>query len=527
MEALPSPRAQTAGDELAHRLRLRLAAMVLLANLGGGIVVWALLGVLLPYTGGVLHFDPFIAIVAAYVAVAIPGGMWWWERRGAALWRWLREERDPDPRERELALQEPMRAVVIAGTLWGVAAVLFGALQGAESGSLHEALDVVVTTALGGLTTCAVTYLVSEWILRPLTARALVAGPPSEPVGPGVGSRLVIGWALVTGVPLLGVAVLAASTLAGDPHDIDELAGGALVLAGGAFAAGLLATVAAARSLARSVGSVRGALGRIRAGDLDARVAVDDSGEVGALQVGFNEMAEGLAERERIREAFGTYVDREVAEHVLREGTALEGEEVEVTLLFLDIRGFTSFAERLRAPEVVATLNRLFERIVPVIHAQGGHVDKYVGDGLLAVFGAPRRQPDHADQALAAALEIAAAVEDEFGEELSVGIGLNSGPVVAGSLGGAGRLEFSVIGDAVNVAARVEAATRQTGDRVLVAARTRELLEGVKMRFVERPGLTLKGKTRAVAIYAPVSDSAPAPPPPSGRPSTPAAKRWA
>jgi adenylate cyclase len=505
-----SARDYTTGDQLARRLRRRLAAMVLLANLGGGLVVWALLGVLLPYTGGVLHFDPFIAIVAVYVALAIPGGMWWWERRGEALWRWLREERDPDPRERELALQEPMRAVVIAGTLWGVAAVLFGALQGAESGSLHEALDVVVTTALGGLTTCAVTYLVSEWILRPLTARALAAGPPSEPVGPGVGSRLIIGWALVTGVPLLGVAVLATSTLAGDPHDIDELAGGALVLAGGAFAAGLLATVAAARSLARSVGSVRGALARIRAGDLDARVAVDDSGEVGALQVGFNEMAAGLAERERIREAFGTYVDREVAEHILREGTALEGEEVEVTLLFLDIRGFTTFAERLSARDLVATLNRLFERIVPIVHGHGGHVDKYVGDGLLAVFGAPRRQDDHADAALAAALEIARAVEAEFREELSVGIGLNSGSVVAGNVGGGGRLEFSVIGDAVNLAARVESATRQTADSVLIAGRTKELLrrtDGIEL--VERPGLTLKGMTKPVEIYAPVLREAP------------------
>ena len=180
-----------------------------------------------------------------------------------------------------------------------------------------------------------------------------------------------------------------------------------------------------------------------------------------------------------------------------------------MTMLFLDIRGFTTFAERLSAPAVVATLNLLFERIVPIIHRHHGHVDKYVGDGLLAVFGAPRRQDDHADQALAGGIEIAAAVEDEFGDELSVGVGLNSGPVVAGNVGGASRLEFSVIGDAVNVAARVESATRQTGDAVLIAWRTKELLTGTKIRFVERPGLTLKGKTQSVAIYAPVSPPAP------------------
>ncbi len=217
-------------------------------------------------------------------------------------------------------------------------------------------------------------------------------------------------------------------------------------------------------------------------------------------------MVEGLAERERIREVFGTYVDREVAEHILREGISLEGEEVEVTMMFVDIRDFTSFAERSSAPEVVATINRLFERAVPIIRAHRGHVDKFVGDGLLAVFGAPRREADHADQALAAALEIERAVTEEFHGKLSVGIGLNSGPVVAGNVGGAGRLEFSVIGDAVNVAARVQAATRRTGDAVLVSEHTRRLLSRATAASLEdRPTVPLKGKTQAVALYAPIS----------------------
>jgi adenylate cyclase len=171
--------------------------------------------------------------------------------------------------------------------------------------------------------------------------------------------------------------------------------------------------------------------------------------------------------------------------------------------MFIDIRDFTGFAERSTAPNVVATLNRLFERIVPVIHEHGGHVDKFVGDGLLAVFGAPRRQADHADHALAAALEIERAVREEFGGELGIGIGLNSGTVVAGNVGGAGRLEFSVIGDAVNVAARVEAATRQTGDTILVAEETTRLLGDSAIPLEERPAVSLKGKRETVTLYAP------------------------
>ncbi len=211
-------------------------------------------------------------------------------------------------------------------------------------------------------------------------------------------------------------------------------------------------------------------------------------------------MVGGLAERERIRQTLGTYVDPDVAERILKEGTRLAGETVEVTIMFIDVRNFTSFSERTPADRVVAAINHLFEQIVPLIHEHGGRVDKFVGDGLLAVFGAPRRQPDHADQALAAALQIAADVTSPEG--LTFGVGLNSGEVVAGNVGGAGRLEFSVIGDPVNVAARVEAATRETGDTILLAENTRRLLKHDHPELVERAGIELRGKKDAVKVYA-------------------------
>jgi adenylate cyclase len=169
--------------------------------------------------------------------------------------------------------------------------------------------------------------------------------------------------------------------------------------------------------------------------------------------------------------------------------------------MFLDIRDFTAFAEETPADEVVAAINGLFEQIVPIIHECGGHVDKFVGDGLLAVFGAPRRRNDHADRALTAAVKIAERVNSTEG--LKLGIGLNSGLVVAGNVGGAGRLEFSVIGDPVNVAARVEAATRETGDTILLTERTRDLLADSHPQLVERTGIELKGKRETVNVYAP------------------------
>ena len=237
-------------------------------------------------------------------------------------------------------------------------------------------------------------------------------------------------------------------------------------------------------------------------GDLDVEVPVYDGSEVGLLQAGFNRMVEGLRERRRIREVLGAYVDHDVAEHILGEGVSLEGEEVEVTLMFLDVRDFTAWAERTDPREVVEGLNGLFELVVPMVHERRGHIDKFVGDGLLAVFGAPRRDDEHADQALGAALEIDRAVRDDGAGDLQIGIGLNSGRVVAGNVGGGGRLEFSVIGDTVNVAARIEAATRETGDPILLSEHTVAALRRDEVELEERPDVELRGKSERVRLYA-------------------------
>jgi adenylate cyclase len=151
----------------------------------------------------------------------------------------------------------------------------------------------------------------------------------------------------------------------------------------------------------------------------------------------------------------------------------------------------------------------MFELAVPVIHDHGGHVDKFIGDGLLAVFGAPQRLPNHAAAAVAAAQEIARVVDAEFRGALSVGIGVNTGTVVAGNVGGAGRFEFSVIGDPVNVAARIEATTRQTGDTILISGRTLALLEEATVAVEERPDVELKGKTGSVSLFAVRSGQSP------------------
>ena len=303
---------------------------------------------------------------------------------------------------------------------------------------------------------------------------------------------------VITGVVAVGIT--------GQGHNLELPDLGLAVVVSVFIAAtiSLALTLLLADSIAEPISDLQQATTRLSGGDFAVRVPIITTDETGVLAGSFNEMAAGLEQRERLREAFGTFVDPALTERVLEEGTDLEGEEVDLSLLFMDIRGFTSFSERTGAREVVALLNDLYGVVVPVILRHGGHANKFIGDGLLAVFGAPTRLPDHAERAVAAGAEIAEKVHERFGEALRVGIGVNSGPVVVGTIGGGGRLDFTVIGDAVNTAARVESATRQTGDTMLVTESTLlRLPEPLKADFEEREAIPLKGKSDRICLFAP------------------------
>jgi class 3 adenylate cyclase len=346
-----------------------------------------------------------------------------------------------------------------------------------------------------------------ELVLRPVLEEVSC----DLPDGPGVASvSIPLKWKLLLALPAINI--VSGVTVVGfaSPNDagLDQLGFGVLVTIAVAFTISLELSVLLLRSVLEPIEDLQRGTARVAEGDLSARVPVLGTDETGRLAGSFNRMVAGLAERERLHEALGAFVDPDVAERVLHEGTMLEGQEVEVTILFLDIRGFTAFAERAGPREAVARLNDLYELIVPVLVRHGGHANKFVGDGLLGVFGAPERLGDHADRAMAAALDIVACVRERYGTRLRIGIGLNSGPVVAGTIGGGGRVEFTVIGDAVNTAARVEEATRVTGDEVLLTEATRSRLVGDHGGFVGRGDAELKGKTARVRLHAPLAVAA-------------------
>jgi adenylate cyclase len=352
-------------------------------------------------------------------------------------------------------------------------------------------------------------YFAMEVVTRPVLEPVAAALPPEFQIDVG---GLPLRWRLLAVAPIINVITgIVVASLSNQGHHVDlaDLGISWLVAIAVSFTISLELVVLVARSLSASIADLQAATERVMSGDLGTRVPVVTTDETGRLAQSFNTMIEGLDEGERLRRAFGAYVDPGLAERVLAEGADLAGEELEVSVLFLDVRDFTSFAEGAQPREVVTLLNDLWELAVPVLLRHGGHANKFIGDGLLGVFGAPEALSDHGERAVTAALEIATRVGTEFAGRISVGIGVNSGPVVAGTVGGGGRVEYAVIGDTVNTASRVEAATRLTGDAVLITEATRALLPPASpIGMAERPGVMLRGKQAPVRLWAPVIEVA-------------------
>ena len=267
----------------------------------------------------------------------------------------------------------------------------------------------------------------------------------------------------------------------------------------------MLASSIAARAIADPVTSVRDALDRVAEGDLDVNVPIDDGSEVGLLQAGFNRMAEGLREREHIRDLFGRQVGREVARAALRGGARLGGEEREIGGVFVDLIGSTSMALAMPPTEVVRLLNRFFRVVVEVVEAQGGLVNKFEGDAALCVFGAPVASEDPAGDALRAARRLSERLDREV-REIGFGIGVSAGVAVAGNVGSEQRFEYTVIGDPVNEAARLCELAKERPERVLAseAALSRAAdVESDGWALTERT--ILRGRIEATGLAMPRS----------------------
>ncbi len=274
------------------------------------------------------------------------------------------------------------------------------------------------------------------------------------------------------------------------------LAVGALALLVAFVSSGLIA-----RGLSEPVERLVAATSEIQHGNLDVRVPVRGGDELARLGTAFNGMAADLALKERYRSVLDLVADRSVAEQLLRGEVTLGGELRDATVLFADICGFTAMSEHMAPSEVIALLNEHMTALTRVVHAHGGVVDKFVGDALMVIFGAPRSAPDDARRAVAAARDMLVereALNDRTGRHITMSIGIASGPMVAGCMGSADRLNYTVLGARVNLAARL--CTEAAPMTILVDEPTRRAL-GTAVAVVPLPALLLRGFSAPVDAW--------------------------
>lgn len=247
---------------------------------------------------------------------------------------------------------------------------------------------------------------------------------------------------------------------------------------------------------------------QVKNGNYNYSIKISTKDEIEDLGTSFNDMTKGLAERELIKDTFGKYVSKDVAEKILKNEIKIEGESVNTTVLFQDIRGFTTLSESMSPEKLVAFLNRFFNSMSPIIINNGGIIDKYIGDAIMAHFGTIKKYGDDEYRAVKAAIEISSALSSvnqnqiKLGEApVDIGIGIHTGNVIAGNIGSKERMEYSVIGDTVNTASRLEGITKLFGSKVIISETTYEKVKD-KIQYIRTLGaVVLKGKTKPIKIY--------------------------
>ncbi|HNW94174.1 MAG TPA: adenylate/guanylate cyclase domain-containing protein [bacterium] len=361
------------------------------------------------------------------------------------------------------------------------------------------------TIGVGGVFSALATFLLLEHAVAAalpglFPADLLTARAPVRMFG--LRTRLIALFLAAGGVPAVTIGVIVLMMR------LDLLAAMALLVALFAVLAAIGAALLVARSVSAPVEGLLAAAQRVRAGQLDAAVPVTAADELGELQAGFNRMLRGLRERDYIRDVFGRYVTAQVVDEVLNGHLHLGGETRQATILMSDIRGFTRFAAALPPAEVVAFLNDYLTHMVDSVVAEEGRLDKFIGDGLLAVFGAPQEHADDPQRACRVALRMRAVLAELNASRaarglapIAIGIGIHTGPVVAGNIGSDKKMEYTVIGDTVNVASRIEQLTKHYATDILISDVTRAAV-GEAFTVRDLPPATVAGKDEPLTVFA-------------------------
>lgn len=472
------------------------------ANLMGVVVVGVFINIVSPWPS-----SPAVVTIAAWVsgvvyagvaaAIAVP----WYANRFAMTTGYVSDQREPTAEERSATVGFSASVSRFVLATWVLGAIVGGLASLYDPGDAVRGLQVATAILLGGLTTALATQLLLERAFRPLYALVVTDDDPELASRLGIAQRLLLCWALGSGIPLL-ILVLAPL---GNAISRDRMQSMNWYLGTVGLVAGAMLALIAARSVADPIRGLQHGMRTVRSGSLEVTVPIADAGEVGLVQAGFNRMVEGLRERQRLQDLFGRHVGVDVARGALEHGANLGGEAHDVSVLFVDLIGSTTLAQQLPPTEVVDALNHFFGVVVDTTHAEGGWVNKFEGDAALCVFGAPNAMSDHAAHALRAARSLRDALRllGRTHPALDAGIGVSSGTVVAGNVGSAERYEYTVIGDPVNEAARLTEVAKQRAERVLASAAVIGAAPSEAPGWTASDCLTLRGRSAPTQTFVP------------------------
>ena len=377
-------------------------------------------------------------------------------------------------------------------------------------------LDLQLCGLLLGPFIGSITLLVTEIMLRPGIPLLFPDGGIKDFQGRwnlSLRKRLVVSLFLLGPAMLLGTSILTLGVLH-DSAGIDEalrrvwpLISYAVVMSLALFTALLLLSM---NGFLRPIRRLESAMDAIADGNLEVRVPIETGDVLGVLGEHLNDMVSRLRERFHLESAFGRFVDPRLAEQAARGDLHLQGSREVIAVMFTDIRNFTSLSEAQDPTILVRELNRYFSSMLPCIVHHGGSLNKFLGDGMMILFGAPTPLENPARNALLASRDMREALERfnagqrERGlPELSMGVGIATGQVVVGNIGAVNRMEFTAIGDTVNTASRLESLTKSLGASILVDSATADLAgEGFELASLGK--VVLKGKANAMEVHAPL-----------------------
>lgn len=323
----------------------------------------------------------------------------------------------------------------------------------------------------------------------------------------GVRARLFL---MILNLAVIPMLILAVSIAVMDVPGYKNEKYGLLMLIGVSLACILGYSEMIYRSVTKPLAELVKKMGRLAEGDFSVKTTVLSEDEIGTVKAHFNDMVAAMDERERLKDTFGRYVSIEIARQLMSSGKIkLGGDSISATILFSDIRDFTPLSEGMSAGRLVEFLNSYFSHIVAPITEHHGVVNKFIGDAVMAIFAPQFGSENHVEDAMRAALGMRESLK-EFNRkglaprEVRFGVGLHTGVLVAGNIGTEQRLEFTVIGDTVNIASRIESANKALDSTILISDAVYSGI-GENLRasasFERCEDVTLKGKTKAMTLY--------------------------